>query len=362
MPIAAACAVAEALTLIASQPGEEYDNWSADPSRGCWPYLIGITRFVMHMLLPRRTLACILPAMLLFSAPAVPQTSTATNNSVEPAAKQAPRKRAAVKSALDFTPAPWPPLEVDAIAVQPAMDGDCPVSKILEGASRHAVELAENLEKFMATELVQTANARKDGSWDRVESNTFNYMAFVNRLRKGMVTVEESRAGSGSATIPPLRAAGLAATALIFHPQLIHDFNMACEGRGTLNGKSLWMVHFAQKPEVPPRFQSIRVNNKIYDVKLKGRAWVAPDNFEIEHIDTDLLEPIPQIRLLTEHASIDYAPVKFKTGNTRIWLPQLAEFYLDVGGRRFFNHHRLSDFVVFSVDTQQEIKNPDLPK
>ncbi len=279
-----------------------------------------------------------------------------------PAAPANPLRRALVKETLEFNPAPWPPSDVDAAMAQPDTEGACPISSILEAASRHAVELTENLERFTATEIVQTASARKDGTWNRVEANTFSYMAFLTRPRKGLVSVEESRAGSGNSTIPPLRAAGLAATALIFHPQLIHDFDMACEGRGNLNGKPLWKIHFAQKPGVPPRFQSMRVNNKLYDVKLKGRAWIAPDNFEIEHIDTDLLEPIPQIHLLTEHASIEYGPVSFETGNLRIWLPKGAEVYLDVGGRRFFNHHRLSNFVVFAVDTRQEIKDPDLPK
>ena len=311
---------------------------------------------------PRRTFGSILIAVLVVCAPALSQENVPAAHPAAPAARANTLRRAPIKEALEFNPAPWPPRDVDAGPAQPETEDSCPISSILEAASRHAVELAENLERFTATELVQTASARKDGTWNRVEANTFSYMAFLTRPRRGLVSVEDSRAGSGSSAIPPLRAAGLAATALIFHPQLIHDFDMACEGQGNLNGKPLWKIHFTQKPSVPPRFQSMRVNNKLYDVKLKGRAWIAPENFEIEHIDTDLLEPIPQIRLFTEHASIEYGPVRFKTGNLRIWLPQGAEFYLDVGGRRFFNHHRLSNFVVFSVDTQQEIKDPDLPK
>jgi hypothetical protein len=266
------------------------------------------------------------------------------------------------KAESEFSPSPWPPEDVDAGPVQAPPEGTCPTSSILEATSRHVVDLAANLEKFTATELVQTANARKDGTWTRVDASTFSYLAIVTRARKGHITVDESREGRGISTLPPLRAAGLAATALIFHPQMIDDFTMVCEGMGELDGKPLWMMHFAQKPDVPPHFQSIRVNNKLYDVKLKGRAWIAPDNFEIEHIDTDLLEPIPQIHLFTEHLSIEYGPVRFKTGNLRIWLPQRAEFYLDVGGRRFFHQHQLSNFLVFAVDTQQETKTPQLPK
>jgi hypothetical protein len=267
-----------------------------------------------------------------------------------------------VKTAAEFAPAPWPPLDVDAGPPTVTSNVPCPLSNVLRGATQHAVDFAANLEKFTATEIVQSTDARKDGSWNRLQGNTFSYLALVSHPRNGVVYVAEERAGNENFGPPPVRTAGLAAAALIFHPQTINDFGTTCEGMGEWDGKPAWIVHFAQKKEVPPHFQSIRVNNKFYGVKLKGRAWIASDNFEIVHIDTDLSEQIPQIRLLTEHTSIEYGPVGFKTGNLRLWLPQEVEFYMDVGGHRYFNHHKLSNFLLFSVDTKQETRLPRLPE
>lgn len=189
----------------------------------------------------------------------------------------------------------------------------------------------------------------------------FDYMALVTHQRSGISYIDESRVEKGLSSPPAIRTEGLAVTALIFHPQNIGGFATKCEGLGRWHEKPSWMVHFAQRPDAPADFQVLHVADKRYPVKLKGRAWFAADSYEIEHIDVDLLEPIPQILLTTEHLSIDYGLVGFTNGGSHLWLPQQADFYLDIGNRHFFNHHQLSHFLLFSVGVQQDTKQPKLP-
>jgi hypothetical protein len=299
--------------------------------------------------------------IILVSPAAYPQGAAKgfkTTNSNPATGHQALTSNNSMKALSEFAPTPWPPIDIDAVAAPVTSEVPCSLSSVLRGASQHAVDFASSLERFTATEVIQSASARKDGSWNRLQSRTFNYMALVTRPRASVVYVDESREGNVNLGAPPIRTVGLAATALIFHPQTINDFVTVCEGMGEWHGKPSWMVHFAQKPEIPPHFQSIRVDKRFFKVKLKGRAWIAADSYEIEHIDINLLEPIPQIKLRTEHLSIEYGKVGFKRGNLSLWLPQTVDFYLDMGGHRFFNHHQLSDFLLFSVDLKQETQEP----
>jgi hypothetical protein len=317
--------------------------------------------FYMIHFAPRRSILTNFILVILVSPAAYAQRAAdgfKTTNSNPATGHQALTSNNSTKVPSEFAPGPWPPIDIDSVPAPVTSEAPCPLSSVLRGASQHAADFATNLERFTATEIVQSTDARKDGRWNRLQSSTFNYMALVTRPRAGVVYVDESRESNVNMGAPPIRTVGLAATALIFHPQTINDFAMVCEGMGEWLGKPSWMVHFAQKPEIPPRFQSIRVDKKFFRVKLKGRAWIAAESSEIEHIDINLLEPIPQIKLLTEHLSIEYGKVGFNRGNLSLWLPQMVDFYLDLGGHRFFNHHQLRDFLLFSVDMKQETQEP----
>jgi hypothetical protein len=266
------------------------------------------------------------------------------------------------KAALEFTPPTWPPIDID--SAEPTLNPEvaCSLPAVLQGASKHATEFSSDLDRFTAIEVIQSVEAKNSGAWDRVQTRTFDYMAVVTRPREGVAYVDESRIAKGRSEPPAIRTEGLAVTALIFHPENINDFAMICEGMGEWHGKPSWRVRFAQKQDRPANFQVIHVDDKRFGVKLKGRAWIAADNYEIEHIDVDLLEPIPQIRLLTEHSSIDYGAVGFTNGSSHLWLPQRADFYMDLNGHHFYNHHQLSNFLLFSVGVKQETQQPKLPK
>jgi hypothetical protein len=80
-------------------------------------------------------------------------------------------------------------------------------------------------------------------------------------------------------------------------------------------------------------------------------------------METDLLAPMPQIRLLAEHTAIEYGPVKFHEGNVNLWLPQTAEVYFAWRGRQAHRRHSFSNYMLFGVDDRQRIAAPkDMPK
>jgi len=75
-------------------------------------------------------------------------------------------------------------------------------------------------------------------------------------------------------------------------------------------------------------------------------------------LETDLVRPMPEIRLAAEHTVIEYGPVRFRERNVDMWLPQSAEVYSDWRGRRFHLRHSFTKYMLFSVDDKQTISAP----
>ena len=175
--------------------------------------------------------------------------------------------------------------------------------------------------------------------------------------------IDESRDQNGKVnpTPMPIKTIGLAIGAAVFHPANINHFKMVCEGLGEWHTRPAWQVHFEQRSERSFEFQVVHANQKSLNVRLRGRAWIIADNFQVARIDFDLLKVIPQIRLVTEHMSVDYRAVNFAHRNIQLWLPETVNFYIDIGGHRFLNRHLLSNYLLFAVETQQEIQSPWMP-
>ena len=264
---------------------------------------------------------------------------------------------------LPSASARWAPADVDAAVPPVAPDTPCSLPEVLSGASRQVKELVNNLQQFTATEWLEHEEVDGSGKASRRETRTFTYLAAIEQIRPGMLSVDEYRNGARSLEEFPARIAtsGLAASALIFHPYYVEDFEMTCEGLGQWRGQPAWQVHFRQRNDRPSRFRVYRVKQVVYPVKLKGRAWIAADTLQVVRLETDLAEKIPAIRLQRDHLTVDYRPVQFQKRGVELWLPESVELYFDFKGHRYHRRHSFSDFFLFSVDVSQQIQPPQTP-
>jgi hypothetical protein len=139
---------------------------------------------------------------------------------------------------------------------------------------------------------------------------------------------------------------------------LAGDFEFRCEGLGQWEGREVWQVHFAQRRDKPVRIRSYSVNGVVCPVFLEGRAWIDPGNSEVIHLESELAAPVPRIELTLEHMSIDYGPVEFQSTGERIWLPQVAELYVERHRKRYYRRHTFTDFKLFNVETAQSLRAP----
>jgi hypothetical protein len=238
----------------------------------------------------------------------------------------------------------------------------CALDEVVERVGKRVEEFVKNVDRFTAIESLKHESINKWGFAESPEARKFDYVASIDQYRPGYFNVMEYRSGGQALSDFPdgVETSGLAALALIFHPNNAGNFAMSCEGLGRWNGRLAWQVHFRQRADKPNTIRAYKVgeNGPAYPVALRGRAWIAADSYQIVRMETDLVAPLPQIRLFSDHAIVDYGPVRFRKGNVEMWLPQSAELYCDWKGRRMHRRLSFSNYLLFSVDEKQKISEP----
>ncbi|HTU32224.1 MAG TPA: tetratricopeptide repeat protein [Candidatus Acidoferrum sp.] len=257
----------------------------------------------------------------------------------------------------------WHPPSVDDEKLPLANGAVCPAGKVIAGAGRSAEHLVDSISRFEATEKVIDQELNVLGEPETIATRKFDYMASIGEAESGSLLVDESHVPlSDQADFPDhITARGLAALALVFHPALRGNYDMTCEGLGQWKGRATWLIYFRQRSDRPNRFLEYQFTNAAYSVALKGRAWIAADNFQIVHLETDLLHPMRQIQLLNQHQSVDYGPVYFRTKRTELWLPKTAEIYFDFRRHRYHRIDSFDDFKLFAVTSSEKIASPSIP-
>lgn len=254
----------------------------------------------------------------------------------------------------------WAPADIDEVVLPVDSSQPCPLPSLLDQTSQQVRKLVENLQKFSAHETLEYAQIAPNGLPQSAHTAAFSYVADIREVRPGQLSVEEYRNDSlGAQTFPSrLATTGTAAFALIFHPYYLKDFNVSCEGLTQIDGRSAWQVHFVQRPDHSNNFRGYRVAAAYYPIQLKGRAWISQDTHEVLRLETDLVHPVPEIKLLREHVAIDYGPVGFPRHQTSLWLPRSATIHMDYRGHRYFHRHSFTGYQLFWVDTEQAVRPP----
>jgi len=259
-------------------------------------------------------------------------------------------------------PSNWLPPDVDENVPPVKSNTPCSLDEVVWKAGKRVEEFVTNVDRFAATEFLKHESINKWGLEGFPEIRKFDYVVSIKEYRPGYFDVLEYRTNKDAPSEFPggIETRGLPAMALIFHPSNGGHFAMSCEGLGRWNGIPAWQVHFQQRPDKPNTTRAYQIgrNGPSYPVALRGRAWIATDSYQIVRMETDLVSTLQQIRLFVDHTVVEYGPVRFKSRDVEMWLPQSAEMYSDWRGKRMHRRHSFSNYVLFSVDEKERISEP----
>jgi hypothetical protein len=254
----------------------------------------------------------------------------------------------------------WLPPDIDRVVPPVGSGVACSLPAVLQGAGQRIQELVKNVDRFTATEVLSHQEVDRSGKPGRPVTVKFDYLVSMTESHDGYMTVDELRDRGRSLERFPAHIAttGTPSLVLIFHPHYVTDFKMNCEGLGEWHSQPAWQVRFEQRADRMNRTCTFVVDGRAYDARLRGRAWILANSFQVARLETDLIEAIPKIRLRTNHESIEYSPVSFSGTKQSLWLPSSVELYMDFRGHRFYRKHAFTNFLLFSVDTQSQVGQP----
>jgi VWFA-related protein len=282
-----------------------------------------------------------------------------TNAASSPSARETAATRARATPAK-AKPLYWNPPDLDPGKQDRVDASECELNDVLAQAATRANALVSNLQNFTAQEhivyRVLGGGAQQLGSG----ISDFSYNAALIRHAEEFKVSETRVAKEGGRPIPPTsQSIGLPEMALIFLPEIQQNYEMHCGGAVLWQGQAAWLVTVRQRKDRPDHTATFTASNgDVYPAPLKGRAWIAQDSGEVLHLEIGLMHPVLPVGVMGWFLAIDYGPVKFRTRNVEVWLPQFAETYDDSDYRRTIISHEFSNFLLFSVDTKQETSSP----
>ncbi len=250
----------------------------------------------------------------------------------------------------------WFSRHVDRVIPQVSLGTTCALPDVLSKAGKRIEELVHNVDKFTATEVVEHQTVDRSGRLGSPQIRKFNYVVSIAPAPSGYLNVREYRNGGdfpdGIATI------GTPSLVLIFHPRHVKDFQMTCEGLAEWRGQPAWQVRFEERRDHGHSMSEVQIGSNTFSLRLRGRAWILADSYQVVHLESDLAEEVPTIRLRLEHQDIEYRPVTSAGSKAEIWLPSSTELYMDFLGHRFYRRHSFTDIEFFSVKVDQTIGAP----
>lgn len=254
----------------------------------------------------------------------------------------------------------WQPPDIDDVKLSLAQGVECPAGQVIHESGKRVEELVDNVARFAAVENLTQQTLDEAGNAAGTENRKYDFVASIAETEPGFLAVDEYRTSLTRFYDFPggIASTGFSTLALVFHPHVRDNFELHCEGLGDWNGQATWLIHFRQRDDRPNRLHSYQIGGQIYPVKLKGRAWISPDKFQIVRIEAEMVRPMPEILLRSEHQIVDYGPVPFPQKQISLWLPKSAEIYFDFRKHRYHRLQSFDHYMLYSVDSVEKRKEP----
>ncbi len=247
--------------------------------------------------------------------------------------------------------------------LEPAKDQQ-QLPAILDAVGNKILDLTQNFPNTISQEAIHQEKLSNTGKLRGSQDQSFRYLCMLPSRAWGPAFKEYRADSAGSEAQPKgmddgfMLTRGFTSAALVFHPTYRPESNFRFLGHQKINGLDTLVVAYAQIPgkaHLVGNFQSGRTSMTTF---TQGLAWIDAISYRIVRLHTDLLRPLPELRLETEAMNIDFSEVHFKKSQLALWLPAQVEVMIDWNGKVLRNTHAYSDFKIFNVDSSEKIGAP----
>lgn len=247
--------------------------------------------------------------------------------------------------------------------LEPATD-QSQLDSILSAVSKNVSELFQNFPNTSSLEQIHQEKVSRKGKVSGTREQKFRYLCFTPAEAWGpgfseyRLNVVGDQGPPGGPLEGYMLTSGFASSSLLFHPAYLGESRFRFLGRQKINGRDTFVIAFAQQPARARSIGEFRTGQVVVPVFSQGLAWVDAESYQIIRMRTDLLEPLPEVKLKKETTEIDFGDVHFNRITQGFWLPREVTVTVDWNGRQLRNVHQYSDFKVFNVESSQRIGAP----
>ena len=245
----------------------------------------------------------------------------------------------------------------------PASD-QAPLASILAAVGKNVSGMFQNFPNTSSVETIHQEKLRRNGKVNGEEHETFHYLCLITNQSWGPGFSEYRANASGGEGQPRglqdgfMLTSGFTSASLIFHPAYQAQSTFRYLGREKLNGRDTLVVAFAQQPAKSKLYGTFKSGDVLMTTFTQGLAWVDAQTYQILRLRTDLLKPLPEVKLDKQTTDVDYAEVHFKGIDNGFWLPKDVNVTVAWDGKTLRNQHEYSAFQVFNVAATQKIDKP----
>jgi tetratricopeptide (TPR) repeat protein len=224
--------------------------------------------------------------------------------------------------------------------------------------------LFQSLPDTSSREEITMERLHADGKAALSLTQNFEYLA-VNAGKEDGIQLSEYRTDkSGNVATPGdeegnfMVTKGFAADPLIFYPDWQVGSRFRLIGRQRFNGRDAIVIAFAERPAQAKMLEEFKMKARSAVLLVQGLAWVDAASYRVLRMRTELLNPVPEIKLDGQTTDVRFSEVRFSAKDDPFWLPEDVSVLFRWNGRVYHNQHHYSDYAVFQVKTRQHIKAP----
>lgn len=247
--------------------------------------------------------------------------------------------------------------------LEPAKDQE-QLRSILDAAGAKILEMTRSFPNTTSLEAIHQQRLGKKGEVRSSQNQKFRYLCMLPTRAWGPAFKEYRADSSGREAQPKgiadgfMLTSGFTSAALVFHPTYGAESTFRYLGRQRINGQDTFVVAFAQIPGKAHLVGNFQAGQSSLPTYSQGLAWIDTSTYRIIRLHTDLLRPLPELRLKREAMNVDFQEVHFKHHPDTLWLPGQVTVTIDWNGKVLRNNHAYSDFKIFNVGSSEKIGKP----
>jgi len=230
---------------------------------------------------------------------------------------------------------------------------------IIARANAQILKLLDQFSNLKCTELVKQEKLRPDGKTERKEESSYDYLVILTN-DGGELTLNESRMAlrqvkTDRKNTPMLLSNGFATMFLVFHPYYAESFRFRITGSAIDDNRTLVKVSFEHNPGTRS-VAALALRGREYPLELSGEAWIDPQTGVITRIQATVGDTLQDIGLKSLQSEVEFSPAPLHELSGTYWLPTLATVDVETPRQHWRNTHRFTDYRLFSVSTEEHVK------